>query len=185
MSWPIWSNTSKEETLATVAAVAALNTLFYKCPKKKLKISRSQMRTTNYFPGVKQSIFIGQMWPLKRQKCFMKWTLVIQNWAGTGRIQKMTILTNHYIKFYPKKLSTNKSRKKYYPEVLSKIFLIQNVHDLFYLYYLTLYNRIDVTSTWLFICYQFRILRNLRIDIKYILNWTELKFLGDCFLCLK
>ena len=28
-----------------------------------------------------------------------------------------------FSKFYPKKLSTNKSRKKYYPEVLSKIFL--------------------------------------------------------------
>ena len=42
-----------------------------------------------------------------------------------------------YSKFYPikiiqKKLSTNKWRKKYYPEVLSKKCFIQNVRDLFY-----------------------------------------------------
>ena len=42
-----------------------------------------------------------------------------------------------YGKFYPKKvirkkLSTNKWRKKFYPEVLSKNFFIQKVRDLFY-----------------------------------------------------
>ena len=36
-----------------------------------------------------------------------------------------------YSKFYPKKLSTNKSREKFYPEVLSTNFFIQNVPDLF------------------------------------------------------
>ena len=45
---------------------------------------------------------------------------------------------NRYGKFYPKKvfqkkLSTNKSSEKFYPEVLSKIFFIQNVHNLFYI----------------------------------------------------
>ena len=44
-------------------------------------------------------------------------------------------------KFYPKKsypnlmvkvIHTNKSHKNFYPEVLSKNFLIQNVRDLFY-----------------------------------------------------
>ena len=40
-------------------------------------------------------------------------------------------------KFYPKKviqkkLSKNKSRKNFYPEVLSKNVFIQNVRDLFY-----------------------------------------------------
>ena len=44
-------------------------------------------------------------------------------------------------KVIQKKLSTNKWRKKYYPEVLSKNFFIQNIPDLFYL---TLYNNIDV-----------------------------------------
>ena len=51
-------------------------------------------------------------------------------------------LLGRYSKFYPikiiqKKLSTNKWRKKYYPEVLSKNFFIQNVRDLFYV---TLYH---------------------------------------------
>ena len=49
-----------------------------------------------------------------------------------------------YGKFYPKKviqkkLSTNKSSKKYYPEVLSKNCFIQYVRDLFYI---TLYSHL-------------------------------------------
>ena len=44
---------------------------------------------------------------------------------------------NQYSKFYPKKvirkkLSTKKSGKKFYPEVLSDNFFIQNLRDLFY-----------------------------------------------------
>ena len=35
-------------------------------------------------------------------------------------------------KIYPKKLSKNKSLKKFYPVVLSKICFLQNVRDLFY-----------------------------------------------------
>ena len=44
--------------------------------------------------------------------------------SGVNFIQKKTI---------QKKLSANKSRKKFYPEVLSKKIVIQNVRDLFYI----------------------------------------------------
>ena len=41
------------------------------------------------------------------------------------------------VNFIQKKLSTNKSRKNYYTEVLSKFFFIEYVRDLFYV---TLYD---------------------------------------------
>ena len=68
---------------------------------------------------------------------FLSYFLILEELFGT-------------VNFIQKKLSTNKSCKKYYPEVLSKNVFVQNVGDLFhitlyhYFFYLTLYNNIDM-----------------------------------------
>ena len=53
---------------------------------------------------------------------------------NTNKIPNMPFRVEGFsiVNFIQKKLSTNKSGKKIYPEVLSENFFIQNLRDLFY-----------------------------------------------------